>query len=110
MTTKALTPKEENQLRERFSTIAERRGYVEETFEDWLADYEGSAHLADLRRREAEADLRRREAELFLRELVKDADDLLEDPGTRGTRQEEEARNLRRIALDRLNELERKNK
>ena len=101
MTTKALTPKEENQLRERFSTIAERRGYVEETFEDWLADYEGSAHLADLRRREAE---------LFLRELVKDADDLLEDPGTRGTRQEEEARNLRRMALDHLNKLERKNK
>ena len=51
MKTLALTPKEEKQLRERFLTIAEHRGYVEETFEDWLADCEGSAHLAGLRKR-----------------------------------------------------------
>ena len=49
MKTLALTPKEEKQLRERFLTIAEHREYVEETFEDWLADCEGLAHLAGLR-------------------------------------------------------------
>ena len=51
----------------------------------------------------------RREAE-NLRELVKDADDFLDDPGIKGKfpRQEIEARSLRRMALDQLNKLERK--